>query len=136
MDTIVLTICQVTAAKQLIGNSLPRSVASAAENELKKFHIKIITQTKITDSKLTGDGKTELTLSNGEKLMTDLYLPTVGVLPNTEYIPKDLLNEKGDVKVDAYLRVKSVPDVWAAGDVVDCQPSQFVYCRLSSVYPP
>lgn len=60
-------------------------------------------------------------------MTVDLYLPTTGLLPNTEYVPKHLLNEKGDVMVDQFLRVKSVPDVWAAGDIVDCQPGQFVY---------
>jgi alkyl hydroperoxide reductase subunit AhpF len=60
-------------------------------------------------------------------MTVDLYLPTIGLLPNTEYVPKELLNEKGDVMVDQFLRVKSVSDVWAAGDIVDCQPGQFVY---------
>lgn len=59
-------------------------------------------------------------------MAVDLYLPTVGVLPNTEFVPKSLLNEDGDVCVDDYLRVKGVEGVWAAGDVVDIQPSQFV----------
>lgn len=60
-------------------------------------------------------------------MAVDLYIPTIGLLPNTEYVPKHLLNEKGDVMVDQFLRVKSVEDVWAAGDIVDCQPGQFVY---------
>jgi alkyl hydroperoxide reductase subunit AhpF len=60
-------------------------------------------------------------------MTVDLYLPTIGLLPNTEYVPKQLLNEKGDVMVDQFLRVKSLSDVWAAGDIVDCQPGQFVY---------
>jgi NADH dehydrogenase FAD-containing subunit len=55
------------------------------------------------------------------------------VIPNTEYVPKKLLNDKGDVIVDQFLRVKNAPDVWAAGDVVDCQPSQFVYAGSSSL---
>ncbi len=83
--------------------------------------------TKITNTETSATGKTELTLSNGEKKTVDLYLPTIGVVPNTEYIPKNLLNEKGDVLVDQFLKVKNAQDVWAAGDVVDCQPSQFVY---------
>ena len=47
-------------------------------------------------------------------------------------MPKDLLNEKGDVMVDQFLRVKNAQDVWAAGDIVDCQPGQFVYTGLCS----
>lgn len=71
-----------------------------------------------------------MSLSNGEKKVVDLYIPTIGTIPNTEYVPKDLLNDKGDVMVDQFLRVKGVKDVWAAGDIVDCQPGQFVYTGL------
>ena len=37
--------------------------------------------------------------------------------------------------VDEYLRVKSVADIWAAGDIVDCQPSQFIWARSSCLRP-
>jgi hypothetical protein len=58
-------------------------------------------------------------------------------------VPKEFLNEKGDVMVDQFLRVKGLKDVWAAGDIVDCQPGQFIYTGLlllstfpsSSLYP-
>jgi hypothetical protein len=50
-------------------------------------------------------------------------------------VPKDLLNDKGDVMVDQFLRVKGVKDVWAAGDIVDCQPGQFVYTGLLLLSP-
>ena len=62
-------------------------------------------------------------------MVVDLYLPTVGVLPNTDFVPRNLLTEDGDVVVDDYLRVKGAEGVWAAGDVVDIQPSQFVYMQ-------
>lgn len=91
--------------------------------------IKVIKDTRISSTSPTTDGKTEVTLSSGEKLTVDLYLPTVGVIPNTEFVPRILLNENGDVVVDDYLRVKGAEGVWAAGDVVDIQASQFVYMQ-------
>jgi NADH dehydrogenase FAD-containing subunit len=122
---------QITNGSQLLVGA-PAPVARFAENELKKLHVKTIKETKITSINTTPSSKTELTLSNGDKMVVDLYLPTIGVIPNTEYVPKNLLNGKGDVMVDQFLRVKNAPDVWAAGDVVDCQPSQFVYAGTSS----
>ena len=92
--------------------------------------MKLVKDTKITNTSTSSTGQTELTLSNGDKMTVDLYLPTIGLIPNTEYVPKKLLNEKGDVMVDQFLRVNGVESVWAAGDIVDCQPGQFVYTGL------
>ncbi|KAH6717235.1 AMID-like mitochondrial oxidoreductase-like protein [Leptodontidium sp. MPI-SDFR-AT-0119] len=123
-------ITLITSSSQVLLGT-PLNVASFAENELRKLHITVIKDTRIISAlPLPSDNnKTELTLSSGAKMAVDLYLPTVGVLPNTEFVPKSLLNEDGDVCVDDYLRVKGVEGVWAAGDVVDIQPSQFVYMQ-------
>jgi NADH dehydrogenase FAD-containing subunit len=117
---------QITGGSQLLVG-VPPHVATFSETELKKLHVSLLYSTKITSASTLSSGQTELTLSNGSTMTVDLYLPTIGLLPNTEYVPKELLNEKGDVMVDQFLRVKSVSDVWAAGDIVDCQPGQFVY---------
>ncbi|KAF4634453.1 hypothetical protein G7Y89_g3649 [Cudoniella acicularis] len=106
---------------------LPPSVIKFAENTLKSMNIKLVLDTKIVSDTVLENGSIELTLSNGEKLVTDLYLPTIGVTPNTEYVPKAFLNERGDVVVDEFLQVRGTTNIWAAGDVVDCQPSQMTY---------
>lgn len=49
------------------------------------------------------------------------------MVPNTEFVPRQLKNERGDVVVDEFLRVRGAEGVWAAGDVVDLQASQLVY---------
>ncbi|KAG4437554.1 hypothetical protein IFR05_006941 [Cadophora sp. M221] len=123
-------ITLITSSSQVLLGT-PLNVASFAENELRKLNITVVKDTRITSAfPLPSDpNKTELTLSSGAKMTVSLYLPTVGVLPNTEFVPKSLLNANGDVCVDDYLRVKGVEDVWAAGDVVDIQPSQFVYMQ-------
>lgn len=84
-------------------------------------------RTRINSTKVLSTSQTEISLSNGEKLLCDLYLPTVGTIPNSDYIPKELLDGQNFVKVDQYLRVHGAEDVWAAGDIIDAQPSQYVY---------
>ncbi|PVH82659.1 AMID-like mitochondrial oxidoreductase-like protein [Cadophora sp. DSE1049] len=123
-------ITLITSSSQILLGT-PPNVANFAENVLRKLHITILKDTRITSSQPLPPPSTqiELTLSSGAKMIVDLYLPTVGVLPNTDFVPKNLLNEDGDVVVDDYLRVKGVEGVWAAGDVVDIQPSQFVYMQ-------
>lgn len=70
------------------------------------------------------DGRTELTLSNGQKITTDLYHPAVGLTPNSPYIPHNRLDANDFVIVDEYLRVKDTKDVSAVGDVSNVQRLQ------------
>ena len=79
-------------------------------------------------------GQHELTLSNGEKLVTDMYIPTFGLVPNSSYVPAKFLNANGSVIVDEYLNVKAAGAVWAIGDVSDAEPSQFIFCDRQSSY--
>jgi NADH dehydrogenase FAD-containing subunit len=119
----------ITAAPELCHDCLPVNIARGAEKELQKLGVKITKGVKVTSSTATADGKTELVLDNGEKKLVDLYLPTVGLIPNSEFIPKTLLDDKGHVVVDEFLRVKDVENVWAVGDISNASPSQFVYLQ-------
>lgn len=120
-------ITLITSAAELCADSLPVKISQGAEVQLQKLGVKVIKGVKITDSKATDDGKTELALSNGTTKIVDLYLPTIGVVPNSEYIPKTLLDDRGFVIVDQFLRVKNADGVWAVGDLVNTDPSQAVY---------
>jgi hypothetical protein len=120
-------ITLITAAPELVPDGLILSASKAAEKELKRMHVTVTKGVKITDSATTAEGKTELSLDNGQKKVVDLYLPTTGNYPNSEYIPKALLDDKGHAVVDGYLRVKSADAVWAVGDISNADPSQIVY---------
>jgi NADH dehydrogenase FAD-containing subunit len=120
-------ITLITSAAELCGDSLPVNISRGAEKELQKLHVKITKGVKITDTKTTADGKTELTLDNGQTKIVDLYLPTGGVVPNSEYIPRTLLDDKGYAIVDQFLRVKNADSVWAIGDIINIDPAQAVY---------
>lgn len=101
-------------AKVLGGDSL----AANAESELKKLDVTVRTNARVESTAALPDGKTEVTLQNGEKIVTDLYLPTMGMAPNTEYLPAKVLREDKFVAVDEFYRVKNASNVWAAGDIV------------------
>lgn len=123
-------VVKITAGSQLL-TGVPPAVANFADNELKKLHVKVVKDTKIVSTSITPINQTELTLANGEKMVVDLYLPTIGVVPNSEFLPKNLLDDKGYLMVDQYLKVKGAEDIWAAGDITDVQPAQYIYCGLS-----
>ncbi|KAH6659002.1 hypothetical protein BKA67DRAFT_529190 [Truncatella angustata] len=95
-------------------------LASNAESELKKLGVVIKTGARVAGTAVLPDGKTEVTLQSGEKILTDLYLPTMGMAANTEYLPEKVLREDGSkfVAIDEFYRVKNATNVWAAGDIV------------------
>ncbi|KAI1268924.1 FAD/NAD(P)-binding domain-containing protein [Xylariaceae sp. FL1019] len=94
------------------------SIASNVASELKKLHVAVRPSARVASSNELPDGKIEIILESGEKIVTDLYLPTMGVVPNTEFLPSALLTDRKFVNIDEFYRVKGAEDVWAAGDVV------------------
>jgi NADH dehydrogenase FAD-containing subunit len=119
-------ITLVTAGKEVLLGAVPTKIARGAESVLTKRSVEIIKGVRIEDAK-TADGTTTLTLDNGETIATDLYISTTGILPNSEFIPKTLLNEKGFVVVDEFLRVKGATDMWAVGDINHLEYPQLIY---------
>lgn len=53
-----------------------------------------------------------------EKKPFDFVIPTFGVFPNTFYLDKNYLDARGFIKIDDYLRMQKVNDVYALGDVI------------------
>jgi NADH dehydrogenase FAD-containing subunit len=102
--------------------------------ELSNLKVKVKLQNKVMSSTQLETGRQELTLSSGEKLVTDLYLPLFGLTPNTSYVPENFLNSQGYVMADEYLRVKGTEAAWAIGDVSDVEFSQIMSCDRQSVH--
>ncbi|KAF3766787.1 FAD/NAD(P)-binding domain-containing protein [Cryphonectria parasitica EP155] len=98
------------------------SIGGAARAALEKLHVKIRLDARVKGSKnlAGGEGKTEVSLENGETLTADLYLPTVGMVPNSEMLDGAYLGEKGYVVTNDLHQVKGLESegVWALGDVV------------------
>jgi NADH dehydrogenase FAD-containing subunit len=94
------------------------SIAGSVTNELKKLHVVVRGSARVVSTNVLPDGKTEVVLQSGEKIVTDLYLPTMGMTPNTEFLSDVLLTDQKFVDIDEFYRVKGAENVWAAGDVV------------------
>lgn len=96
------------------------SVGTAAKAELTRLGVQIRLNARVAGSKDLPDGRTEISLVNGETITTDLYLPTMGMKANSEMLDSKYLNERGYVPVDEFYRVIDLENygVWALGDVV------------------
>ena len=111
-------ITLITADRQLLPG-LRSAIAEDAERKLNALGVKVVYNTRATDSSLNKDGQTVVTLENGNKIEADLYVPAYGVQPNSSWLPKELLNDKGYlVTNESTLRVDAAgPRVYGFGDV-------------------
>ncbi|KAF7183863.1 hypothetical protein CNMCM7691_004285 [Aspergillus felis] len=102
---------------------LKKSGSKAAESLLTQKDVTVISSQAVTDAVLSTNGTWNISLSNGQQLAPDLYIPTTGVLPNNSFIPQQWLDTDGWVKVNQELRVQggqnaSIP-IYAAGDITN-----------------
>jgi NADH dehydrogenase FAD-containing subunit len=102
-------------------------VQKAAMTGLSKLGVDIKLSAKVISTSPSTTGQTEVVYSDGSKVLTDLYVPTFGVVPNSAYIPSKLLNADGFAIVDEYLKVKGTNDIWAIGDVAYVEWAQWIY---------
>ncbi len=135
------TVVLLSSGADVLGGD---SLAASARSELAKLGVEVRTGARVAGSSTLPDGRTEIVLdagagkgdgddndnSNNNKIVTDLYLPTMGVLPNTDYLPKSLLTDGGYVDVDDHFAVKGAKDVWAAGDIVSKPKASFVLADM------
>jgi NADH dehydrogenase FAD-containing subunit len=112
----------------------PASVSETALNHLKALNVDVRLNTKVKASTQLPDGKQELTLSSGEKVLVDLYIPTFGIVPNSSFVPQQFLDSNGFVKVDDYFRVSDAEGVFAIGDVNNIEPPQYLPAQNQSTH--
>ena len=67
-------------------------------------------------------GATEIELTSGASVQTDMVILSIGVRPNSELAKQAgaKLNKRGGVIVDQYLQT-SLPDIYAVGDVIEVE---------------
>lgn len=112
----------------------PVSVQKHAFKALTTLGVDITFDTRVVETTTFPTGQTEVLLSDASKLITDLCVPTYGLVPNSSYIPSELLSSKGFVTVDDYLKSPVAEDVWAIGDVADVEWKQWISMDKQSSY--
>ncbi|KAI8628439.1 FAD/NAD(P)-binding domain-containing protein [Xylariaceae sp. FL1651] len=100
------------------------AIAQKAETYLAKVGVRVVNKARVSTvvpatagtEDVTADAT--LTLDNGEELHADLYIPAIGAIPNTAFVPEALRRPDGRVDTNAStLRVvKAGERVYAIGD--------------------
>ncbi|CAG9956681.1 unnamed protein product [Clonostachys rosea f. rosea IK726] len=118
-------ITLVENSESLLYGRLP-SVSETAERDLEKLGVRMIYKNRATQS--ADDDSHTIHLSKGGTLTADLFLPLYGVVVNNAFIPDELMDWEGNLKLDSTLRVVGTTNIWGVGDVGNVEPKQ-----LSSV---
>ncbi|KAK4229821.1 putative FAD binding protein [Podospora fimiseda] len=93
-----------------------------AKRELERLGVKVMTQTKLVSLPTQNTKTVSLmpTTTKGEKTYTvqaDLVIPTFGIVPNTEFLPKSWLDTNGFIKQSPKgLKVEGTKNVYVLGD--------------------
>jgi apoptosis-inducing factor 2 len=103
-----------------------RDVREVARNELDKLKASLIMNTRVHAVTSPGpDGPFSIELSReGTKqiIQADLFLPTYGVVPNTDFMPAGLLDSQGYIYQTTYLRARGYDNIFVVGDAGNLQP--------------
>ncbi|KAH7009030.1 hypothetical protein EDB80DRAFT_717782 [Ilyonectria destructans] len=108
-------------------------VGKTAALELEKLQVKIVHRVRVATLDKRGD-QASITLSDGKKIATDLYLPLYGMRPNSQFLPAHLLDERGSLNLDKTLRVTGLDNVWGVGDVGNLEPKQLIYAERQALH--
>ncbi|CZR46924.1 hypothetical protein LB506_007437 [Fusarium annulatum] len=101
------------------------SVRASISRDLETLGVKLIYNARVTEAKKSERGQgTEVHLSNGSTLTTDLYLPLHGIKLNTSFVPPSFLDSGGSIKLDEKMRVMGTKNIWGIGDVGNIDPKQ------------
>jgi apoptosis-inducing factor 2 len=111
-------ITLITSSSKLLPQ-LRQAISDTAEKYLNRVGVNVRYNTKLSSQESLGDGRTKVILHDGEEIETDLFIPAMGTLPLSEYVPDHLKDPAGYViQNDTTLRVeKAGPRVYAVGDV-------------------
>lgn len=112
----------------------PASVSKTAVKQLQTLNVDLKLSTRVQSPVQLHNGRQELTLSSGDKLVVELYIPTFGIQPNSSYIPTKFLDTNGFVKVNDYLGVDGAEGVFAIGDISNAEPLQFYFVDKQTSY--
>ncbi|KAF6808242.1 amid-like mitochondrial oxidoreductase [Colletotrichum sojae] len=121
-----VSITLVTFGPELLPALRP-SIARKAEGYLAELGVTVLKNTRVESVSPAGAGvkdvaaRAKLSLSDGQVLEADLYIPATGMRPNTGFIPSDAGILAPDDRIatnPATLRVDAAgPRVYALGDV-------------------
>ncbi|KID93608.1 Pyridine nucleotide-disulfide oxidoreductase, FAD/NAD(P)-binding domain protein, partial [Metarhizium majus ARSEF 297] len=95
------------------------SVRRQTKLEMKRMKVKLVPKTTVTKA-TTRDRDIVLELRHADSttktLTAQAYLPTTGMMPNTSFVPKSMLDENGYIRRSPFLRADGYKNIFVVGD--------------------
>jgi nitrite reductase (NADH) large subunit len=112
-----VAVTQVEMLDQVMSTMLDKDTAAVALDLMRQRGVDVRLNTKA--EAFLGNGSAEaVRLDSGEVLKGDILIAATGVKPNLEFLGDSGIEHKWGLRVDDHLRT-NLPDVYAAGDVVE-----------------
>jgi nitrite reductase (NADH) large subunit len=112
-----VAVTQVEMLDQVMSTMLDKDTAGIALDLMRQRGVDVRLNTKA--EAFLGNGSAEaVRLDSGEILKGDILIAATGVKPNLELLGNSGIEHKWGLRVDDHLRT-NLPDVYAAGDVVE-----------------
>jgi len=108
----------VHSRDKLMQRNHPKTIRYATKF-LEKHNVNIIYNERVSERK-----KGYVLTNKGTKIEDDMVFLCTGIRPNGDFLKKHFpskVNEKHQIKVNAYLQVVDIPHMFVAGDVTDRQ---------------
>ena len=116
LSSLASKVVIVTSKDKLVGDK--RRLDELQE----KDNIEYIYNRKVV--KLNGDNKLEsVTLDDGTEIAVKGLFPLMGYIPNSQFLPKEVLNEDGFVVTSKDFET-SIPGLYAIGDIMERELKQ------------
>lgn len=115
------------------------TVRKSVVRELEKLKVKNMPNTKVisaTPKPGSSDIVLEVRSSDGttKQITAQAYLPATGIIPNTEFVPKALLDKDGFIKQTTRLQVEGHNNIFVAGDAGNLEASQLGMAENQSIH--
>lgn len=112
-------IILLSGGERLLGRLQNQGPSKTSQQMLEKLGVTVTHNVQVTSATKEGE-KFVLSLSNGETKTVDTYISAVGDKPNSSFVPKEWLTEKGQIKTDGNtlrLDIPGVEGVYVVGTV-------------------
>jgi NADH dehydrogenase FAD-containing subunit len=115
------------------------TVRKSIVRELENLKVKNMPNTKVISATPTpgsSDIVLEVRSSDGKtkQITAQAYLPATGIIPNTEFVPKTLLDSDGFIKQTTRLQVEGHKNIFVAGDAGNLEASQLGMAENQSIH--
>lgn len=108
-----------------------KDVRQAAKKTLEKLGAEVKLNAKVTKVEGSESGPKTISLSLGrgrdETIEADVFIPTYGLQPNSEFVPANLLDHRRHVKQTKHLRAEGRDNIFVVGDVGSLETPQGIH---------